>query len=193
MSEVATPLMGQYRKLKSDLPPGTLLFFRLGDFYEMFYDDAIEASRILDLTLTKRQQVPMCGVPHHAAELYLAKLIRAGKKVAISEQMEEASATKGLVRRDVVRIVTPGTVLEDQVLDAHLHNYLAGLCCADGVFGLAMLDLSTGEFRVTELESADAAAAEVLCVNPREIILPHNPMITREMDINVGDIAVWKA
>ena len=174
MSDSTTPLMGQYRKLKADLPPGTLLFFRLGDFYEMFYDDAIEASRILDLTLTKRQQVPMCGVPHHAAEMYLAKLIKAGKKVAISEQMEEAAAGKGLVRRDVVRIVTPGTVLEEQVLDSHLHNYLAGLCCADGVFGLAMLDLSTGEFWIEQFTSPAALGDALARGAPSECVVPES-------------------
>jgi DNA mismatch repair protein MutS len=174
MSEVTTPLMGQYRKLKGELPPGTLLFFRLGDFYEMFYDDAIEASRILDLTLTKRQTVPMCGVPHHAAEMYLAKLIKAGKKVAISEQMEEPSAGKGLVRRDVVRIVTPGTVLEEQVLDSHLHNYLAGLCRADGVFGLAMLDLSTGEFWIEQFTTAAALGDALARAAPSECVVPES-------------------
>ncbi len=172
MSEETTPLMGQYRRLKADLPPGTLLFFRLGDFYEMFYDDAVEAARLLDLTLTKRQAVPMCGVPYHAAESYLAKLIRAGRKVAISEQMEDPATTKGLVRRDVVRIVTPGTVLEDQVLDARRHNYLAGLCQDGATFGLAMLDLSTGEFWIEQFTSPAALGDALARGAPSECVVP---------------------
>ena len=174
MTDVTTPLMGQYRRIKGDLPAGTLLFFRLGDFYEMFYDDAIEASRLLDLTLTKRQQVPMCGVPHHAAEMYLAKLIKAGRKVAICEQMEDPATAKGLVHREVARIVTPGTVLEDQVLDARRHNYLAGLCRSDGVFGLAMLDLSTGEFWIEQFPAAAALADAFARCAPSECVIPES-------------------
>ena len=181
MTDVITPLMGQYRRLKSELPPGTLLFFRLGDFYEMFYDDAVEASRLLDVTLTKRQQVPMCGVPYHAAELYLAKLIKAGRKVAISEQMEDPATAKGLVRRDVVRIVTPGTVLEEQVLDARRHNYLAGLCHAAGVFGLAMLDLSTGEFWIEQFTSPAALGDALARGAPSECVVPESLRASAEL------------
>ncbi|MCO5061899.1 MAG: DNA mismatch repair protein MutS [Kiritimatiellae bacterium] len=114
----------------------------------MFFDDAKTASQVLDIALTKRQSTPMCGVPYHSADLYLAKLIRAGLKVAICDQMEDPAATKGIVRREVTRVVTPGTVLEDQVLESRRNNYLASLCPADERFGLAFLDLSTGEFWV---------------------------------------------
>ena len=150
MTDQTTPMMGQYRRIKSELASDTILFFRLGDFYEMFYEDAKEASRILDIALTRRQTAPMCGVPYHAADLYLAKLIRAGKKVAICEQMEDPSAAKGIVRREITRVVTPGTVLEEAVLESNRNNYLAGLCERDGLFGLALLDLSTGEFWIEE-------------------------------------------
>ena len=172
MNDVITPLMGQYRRIKSELPAGTLLFFRLGDFYEMFYEDAREASRLLDLTLTRRQQVPMCGVPYHSAEMYLARLIKAGRKVALCEQMEDPATAKGLVRREVTRVVTPGTVLEDQVLDARRNNYLAGLCRAGDTFGLAMLDLSTGEFWIEEVSSPAALQDHLARHTPSECVVP---------------------
>ena len=104
MSDPITPMMSQYRRIKAELPPGTILFFRLGDFYEMFFEDAVEASRILDIALTKRQKVPMCGVPHHTYETYLARLIRAGKKVAICDQVEDPATAQGIVRREVTGI-----------------------------------------------------------------------------------------
>ncbi len=118
MVNEATPMMKQFRKIRNSLPRDVILFFRLGDFYEMFFDDAVEASHILEITLTKRQKVPMCGVPYHSADGYIAKLIRAGRKVAICDQVEDPSQTKGIVRREVARIITPGTVLEDNVLDS---------------------------------------------------------------------------
>ncbi|HDL77752.1 MAG TPA: DNA mismatch repair protein MutS, partial [Lentisphaerae bacterium] len=106
MPEVTTPMMRQYRRIRSTLDPDTILFFHLGDFYEMFYEDAHVASRILDIALTRRNQVPMCGVPCHSAEMYIARLIRAGKKVAICEQVEDPSAARGIVRREITRIIT---------------------------------------------------------------------------------------
>ena len=127
MSETLTPMMAQYRRVRADLPPDTILFFHLGDFYEMFYDDAVAAAPILDIALTKRQAMPMCGVPVHSADSYIARLIRAGKKVAVCEQVEDAAQAKGIVRRDITRIVTPGTVVEEGILDARLSNYLGGL------------------------------------------------------------------
>ncbi len=168
----STPMMNQYRRIRAELPPDTILFFRLGDFYEMFFDDAKTASAILDIALTKRQNTPMCGVPYHSAELYIAKLIRAGLKIAICDQMEDPSAAKGIVRREVTRVITPGTVLEDHVLESRRNNYLAGLCPDGARFGLAFLDLSTGAFWIEEV--ADLASVRRLLAHsaPAECIVP---------------------
>ncbi len=172
MSDSLTPMMRQYRKVKAELPPNTILFFRLGDFYEMFFEDALEASRILDIALTKRQKVPMCGVPYHSHESYLAKLIRAGKKVAVCDQMEDPAAAKGIVRREVTSVLTPGAVLADQILDAQRNNYLAGLCQAGDLFGLALLDLSTGAFWGEESREAEALRDNLRRYAPAECVLP---------------------
>jgi DNA mismatch repair protein MutS len=171
MSET-TPMMAQYRRIRAELPPDTLLFFRLGDFYEMFFDDAKTASQILEIALTKRQGVPMCGVPFHSADLYIAKLIRAGLKIAICDQMEDPATAKGIVRREVTRVITPGTVLEDHVLESKRNNYLAALCPGEGRFGLAFLDLSTGAFWIEE--AADLSAVRRLLAHgaPAECIVP---------------------
>src|SRR5690606_25083325 len=144
--------------------PGCLLFYRMGDFYELFFEDAVAAAAALDITLTKRgqhqgEEVPMCGVPVHAAEAYLSRLIRQGLKVAICEQLEEPAearkrGSKSVVRRDVVRLVTPGTLTEDELLDARRHNYLAALGEAGGALGLAWLDISTGDFFAEETTAA---------------------------------------
>src|SRR5260221_6570388 len=152
MTEPSTPLMRQYAAVKKDHPTA-LLFFRLGDFYELFFDDAVVASRELQITLTSRNKekeiaVPMCGVPYHAAENYLAKLLRKGFKVAICEQMEDPKVAKKLVRREVTRFLTPGTAIDSSV-GSEENNFLAALAHASGAVGLAALDLSTGEFRAT--------------------------------------------
>ena len=165
-------MMDQYRRIRRDLPADAILFFRLGDFYEMFFDDAQTAAPILDIALTKRQTMPMCGVPYHSAELYIAKLIRAGKKVAICEQMEDPSATKGIVRREVTRVITPGTVLEDHVLESKKNNYLAGLVQAENGYGLAFLDLSTGAFWLEESASASAVEENLSRYAPSECVVP---------------------
>ncbi len=172
MTSASTPMMAQYRRIRSELPADAILFFRLGDFYEMFFEDAVCASRILDITLTRRQKIPMCGVPYHAAESYMSRLIRAGKKVAVCDQVEDPAASRGIVKREVTRIVTPGTVMEEGALDAARGNYLAGICRMGSVLGLAMLDLSTGDFWAEE--SADAASlADVLSAHaPAEIVAP---------------------
>jgi DNA mismatch repair protein MutS len=146
MAESVTPMMRQYRRIKGEMAEGVVLFFRLGDFYEMFFEDAKTAAPVLDIALTKRNGVPMCGVPFHALDSYLSKLIRAGIKVAICEQVEAASEAKGIVRREVTRVVTPGTVTEDGILDSSRHNFLMGVCREGTVLGLAFLDLSTGLF-----------------------------------------------
>ncbi|HTP66423.1 MAG TPA: DNA mismatch repair protein MutS [Geobacteraceae bacterium] len=177
MSEL-TPMMRQYLEIKADYPD-TVLFFRMGDFYEMFLDDAVKASRILDIALTSRNKgadgadVPLCGVPYHSVNPYIAKMIEAGEKVAICEQVEDPKTAKGIVKRRVVKVVTPGLVIDNESLTPKENNYLLAICAGSrNNLGVAYLDLSTGEFRVTELETADAAIAEVVCVNPREIILP---------------------
>jgi DNA mismatch repair protein MutS len=177
MSEL-TPMMRQYLEIKADYPD-TILFFRMGDFYEMFLDDAVKASRILDIALTSRNKgadgadVPLCGVPYHSVNPYIARMIEAGEKVAICEQVEDPKTAKGIVKRQVVKVVTPGLVVDNESLTPKENNYLLALFAGSGNnWGIAYLDLSTGEFRVTELETADAASAELACVNPREIVLP---------------------
>lgn len=166
-------MMKQYHALRRDLPQGTFLLFRLGDFYEMFFDDAREASAILNVALTKRGDVPMCGVPYHAARGYMEKLLAAGRRVALCEQVGEVQAGK-LVRREITRILSPGT-LEDAGLEEKSHNFTAALLPPTkegGAFGLALADLSTGEFRITELPSAEALLDEVVRVAPAEILIP---------------------
>src|ERR1700716_1823994 len=155
-----TPMIRQYRELKAK-HPGALLFFRLGDFYELFFDDAVIGARELQITLTARHKergdpIPMCGVPHHSAANYIARLVRKGYRVAICEQTEEASKTKKLVRREVVRIVTPGTPIDPQLLDARESVYLASVCASGETVGAAFLDISTGEFRPTQATGREA-------------------------------------
>jgi len=172
-----TPMMRQYLEIKSGYPDA-ILFFRMGDFYEMFLDDALLASRILDIALTSRNkgsgdEIPFCGIPFHSAAPYVAKLIEAGHKVAICEQVEDPKQTKGIVRREVVRVVTPGLLIETESLTPGENNFLLALCRgAADVWGCAGLDASTGEFRVTELPGVTAALAESVCINPREVLLP---------------------
>jgi DNA mismatch repair protein MutS len=172
-----TPMMRQYLQIKADYPD-SILFFRLGDFYEMFLDDAVKASRILDITLTSRNKstdgndVPLCGIPYHSANPYIARLIEAGEKVAICEQVEDPKSVKGIVKREVVRVITPGLLVDSDTLVPKDNNYLVSLHPSAGsVWGVASLDLSTGEFKLTELNGLDAVAAEVACLDPREIIL----------------------
>ncbi|MGD9611380.1 MAG: DNA mismatch repair protein MutS [Kiritimatiellia bacterium] len=169
-----TPMMAQYRRAKAEIAPDTILFFRLGDFYEMFFEDAVVASEILGIALTKRQSYPMCGIPYHAVDLYLAKLLRAGKKVALCDQMEDPATAKGIVKREVTGIVTPGTVLTDSMLDAARPNYLAGLHRQGKWFGLSMLDLSTGDFWMEESADPDALFDDLARYAPPEVILPES-------------------
>ncbi len=178
MSYDLTPLMRQYRELKQR-HPDAFLFFRVGDFYEMFYEDAVEGARLLEIALTSRDksktdQVPLCGVPYHAANGYLVKLLKAGRSVAMCEQVEDPRLAKGLVRREVVRIYTPGTLIESDLLTAAEPNFLAALCPAGESAGLAWLDLSTGDFRVLELmgEWEDRLRDELIRIDPRELLVP---------------------
>ena len=172
-------MLRQYQELKQQ-HPGTLLFFRLGDFYELFFDDALTGSRELQITLTARHKesgnpVPMCGVPHHSAANYIARLVRKGYRVAICEQTEEAGKTKKLVRREVVRIVTPGTPIDPQLLEARESVFLAAVCTAGETIGAAFLDISTGEFRVTQETGRDSwtrIRAALESYAPRELLFP---------------------
>src|SRR5450755_3308078 len=176
MTDASTPLMRQYGAIKKEHPTA-LLFFRLGDFYELFFEDAILAAKELQITLTSRNKekglaVPMCGVPYHAAEGYIAKLIRKGYKVAICEQMEDASLVKKLVRREVTRVVTPGTAA-DSSLSSEENNFLAAVASSGDRVGFAALDLSTGEFRATEFQGVDAVRRiqeELQQLRPKEVL-----------------------
>jgi DNA mismatch repair protein MutS len=177
MTEFSTPLMRQYGSIK-ERHPNALLLFRLGDFYELFFEDAIVAARELEITLTSRNRekgvaIPMCGVPYHAAEGYIAKLIRKGYRVAICDQMEDPRFAKKLVKREVTRVVTPGTAIDVHVLEPRENNYLAAAAEKGGAVGLAFADLSTGEFRATEFSGAETAARfreEMERMRPRELL-----------------------
>jgi DNA mismatch repair protein MutS len=175
----STPMLRQYHELKQQ-HPGTLLFFRLGDFYELFFEDAVIGSRELQITLTARHKergdpIPMCGVPHHSAANYIARLVRRGFRVAICEQTEDASRTKKLVRREVVRIVTPGTPIDPQLLEARESVFLAAVCSAGEIVGAAFLDISTGEFCSTQQSGPNAwekIRADLESYAPRELLFP---------------------
>src|SRR5580700_1296591 len=174
-SSPATPLMRQYHGIKQQVPD-TLLMFRLGDFYELFYEDAVTAARELEITLTARnkekgQPIPMCGVPYHSAENYIARLIQKGFRVAICDQMEVASAATKLVKREVTRIVTPGTAMNAAVLRSHENNYLAAVFADTTRAGVAHVDISTGEFRATEIDVAEINSA-LESLNTKESLAP---------------------
>ena len=166
-----TPMMAQYHRLKGDLPEGVLLLFRLGDFYEMFFDDAKIASDILNITLTKRGATPMCGIPHHAADNYISKLLQSGRKVAMCEQTEEARPGK-LVNREVTQILSPGTHFDEKMLAAERNNYLAALSHNGKAYGLAVIDLTTGDFKTTEIGTIAALQTEIERLKPAEIVYP---------------------
>src|SRR5271155_3570975 len=171
-----TPMMQQYLRIKAQ-HPDVLLFYRMGDFYEMFYDDARRAAQLLDIALTQRGQsagapIPMAGVPAITLDSYLAKLVRKGESVAICEQRGDAGKTKGPMEREVVRIVTPGTVTDEALLEERRDNVIASVCGSGGRFGLAWLDLSPGRFTVTEVASPDALEAEFERLRPAELLVP---------------------
>jgi DNA mismatch repair protein MutS len=170
MQDALTPMMQQYQRLRKSIPADTLLLFRLGDFYEMFFEDAKEASAILNVALTKRNQVPMCGVPYHAAQSYIAKLIKAGRRVAICDQTSEPQPGK-IVSRDITQIITAGTVSELNLLDAKRANYLGAIYTDNGVFGFAYADLTTGEFRIAQLQDRQSLLNELARVSPSELLI----------------------
>ncbi len=166
-----TPMMRQYKAIKRE-HQDAILFFRMGDFYEMFFDDAKEAAPILDIALTARQGMPMCGVPYHAAHVYLDRLLAAGKRVAVCDQVEDPKKARGVVKRAVTRVVTPGTVIGSDALSSKANNYIAAVAQLDGRFGFAHLDVTTGEFRVIELAARRELLDEILRVAPAECLLP---------------------
>ena len=171
-----TPMMRQYLDVKKNYPD-SILFFRMGDFYEMFLDDAILASRELEIALTSRskgedgEKNPMCGVPYHAADAYIDKLIAKGYKVAICEQLEDPATAKGIVKRDVIRVVTPGTVINSKMLDEKKNNFLCAVYGHRTTFGAAFSDLTTGEVFVTSVSGRQRLIDEIARYSPTEIVV----------------------
>lgn len=192
MSATATPMMRQYLEVKAQYPD-TILFFRMGDFFEMFLEDALVASRELDIALTSRNRgdrdgIPMCGVPVHASRTYINRMVEKGYKVAVCDQVEDPKEAKGLVKREVVRIVTPGLNSDGEALDPKENNFLLGLVAAgDGLFGMAWLDLTTGEFLVAEPGEEDRLRSEMVAVSPGEILVPEG----EEGDALARQAASW--
>ncbi len=164
-------MMVQYRRIKSELPPDALLLFRLGDFYELFFEDAQTGCQILNVALTKRGVVPMCGIPYHAAGAYIARILRAGRKVAICDQVEEARPGK-LVKREVTQVLSPGTHFDERLLNATQSNYLVAIYESGGHYGLAVVELTTAEFKATEIEDDAALAMELDRLRPAEVVYP---------------------
>jgi len=175
-----TPMMTQYRRIKGELPKDALLLFRLGDFYEMFFEDAQAGAQILNLALTARNGVPMCGLPHHASNAYIGRLLKAGRKVAICDQLEDARPGK-LVKREVTQILSPGTHFDERMLVAERNNFLAAVCPRGKTFGLALVDLTTGDFLTTELEAEPALLTELERLRPAEIIFPAEAISLRDL------------
>ncbi|HEY4414068.1 MAG TPA: DNA mismatch repair protein MutS [Verrucomicrobiae bacterium] len=174
-----TPMMQQYRRIKSELPKDAILLFRLGDFYEMFFEDAKDGAQLLNLSLTARNGIPMCGLPFHAANAYLSRILKNGRKVAICEQTEEARPGK-LVNREVTQILSPGTHFDERMLVAERNNFLAAVYPGKSIFGLALVDLTTGDFLTTELENEPALLAELERLRPAEIIFPTEATAMRD-------------
>lgn len=195
-----TPMMRQYRRTKEELDEDTILFFRMGDFYEMFFEDAHRAAPILGVAITKRAGVPMCGVPHHALDGYLAKVIRAGLKAAVCEQAEDPKQAKGLVRREITRIVSPGTVTEDAILDATAANYLAAVYAGKKgeSFGVAALELSTGVVLVEDASNVVALVETLRRIAPSETLLSEEqletlrPLLAHEVTGAVTETEAWR-
>jgi len=175
-----TPMMAQYRRIKGELPKDALLLFRLGDFYEMFFEDAQTGAQVLNLSLTARNGVPMCGLPHHAANGYIARILKSGRKVAICDQTEEARPGK-LVNREVTQILSPGTHFDERMLVAERNNFLAAVYPSGKIFGLALVDLTTSDFLTTELENESTLLAELERLRPAEIIFPTEAVSVRDL------------
>jgi len=189
MSDVLTPMMQQYHRLKREIPPDALLLFRLGDFYEMFFGDAEEGSRLLDLTLTQRQGTPMCGMPYHAAEGYIAQILKAGRRVAICDQME-APRPGQVVRREITQILTPGSILDAGQLEPKQNNFLAAVAPAAGspadgttIYGVAALDLTTGEFFAGDFSGAEALRDAIGRLSPAEVVVAQGHRLELETSV----------
>ena len=184
-----TPVMRQYLEIKAD-HQDAVLFFRLGDFYEMFMEDAVLASRVLGITLTSRNKgvensIPLCGIPYHSSQGYIAKLISAGHKVAICEQIGDPKAAKGIVKREVVRVVTPGLVTDTETLEPKENNYLLAIVSNDNLYGIAHIDITTGEFRVTEVDTLQRVESELGSLRPREVLFSDTEE-SRELKQQIG-------
>ena len=194
VSESTTPMMRQFHRIKA-AHPDSILFFRLGDFYEMFFEDAIVASDVLEITLTARNrggpnEAPMCGVPHHSASQYIARLVRAGHKVAIAEQVADRAAGKTTLHREVVRVITPGTLIEDDLLQTPQNNFVVAMIEREDATGAAALDVSTAEFVAAEFAGADARAKiteEISRWGPREICFPQGQELSEWVEPDCGD------
>lgn len=187
----STPMMKQYQEIKNAYKD-CILFYRLGDFYEMFGPDAEVASKVLDIALTSREagkgnRIPMCGVPFHSAETYIAKLIRKDYKVAICEQIEDPKSAKGIVKRDVIKIITPGTVLNNNILKEKSNNFLVSVAINENVYGLAAVDISTGDFYTTEIENKEDLLNEVLRFDPAECIISQNEVESKMLETILKD------
>jgi DNA mismatch repair protein MutS len=182
MQDALTPMMQQYQRLRKSIPHDTLLLFRLGDFYEMFFEDAKEASALLNVALTKRNGVPMCGVPYHAAQGYIRRLIEAGRRVAVCDQMSEPQPGRKIVDREVTQIISAGTVSELSWLDAKRANYLGAIYADGAAFGFAYADLSTGEFRLAQAQDRQSLHDEIARVSPAELL------ISSEQKAQTGEI-----
>ena len=190
-----TPMMQQYMSIKADYPD-MLLFYRMGDFFELFFEDAKHAAGLLDLTLTSRNknavnEIPMAGVPAHAVESYLVKLLRQGESVVICDQTGDPASSKGLVERKVTRIITPGTVTESQLLEHNRENYLLAICPTSESAGLAYLDLNSGKFIVQTCSYVSELAGEIERIQPAEILLPEDVHIVLKNEITLKRLPVW--
>ena len=173
-----TPMFQQYLSIKQEVPDA-ILFFRMGDFYEMFFEDAEVAAPILQIALTSRNKdekhaVPMCGVPHHSASAYITKLIEQGYKVAVCDQVEDPKDAKGIVKREITRVITPGVQVDTDALEEDVSNYVAAVTCIRDVYGLAYMDVSTGDFRVTGMDAANKLLDELGRISAAELLIPED-------------------
>ena len=174
-------MMQQYLRIKAE-HPNDIMFYRMGDFYELFFEDAKQASQLLDITLTARGKangnpIPMCGVPYHAAEGYLAKLVKQGLSVAICEQIGDPQTSKGPVERKVMRVLTPGTLTDEALLDDRSDSLLASINCQNGQFGIATLDMSSGQFQLMQVTSDEELHSELQRLNPVETLIQKSLLV----------------
>jgi DNA mismatch repair protein MutS len=189
-----TPAMRQYMDARQGLPPRTILLFRMGDFYELFFEDAKTAAPVMGVVLTQRSGVPMCGVPYHSVKTYVGRLIAGGYKVALAEQMEDPKLAKGLVKREIVQVITPGTVVDDEVLEGNRCNFLAAICPLRKQTGLAVLDVTTGDFRLTQVESRRDLEIELSRLQPAETLIAASQLRDWEKNGDFPDVPakmVW--